>query len=477
VDEPRDQHPHPAPTPRDDEAFARLRAADPATDADLDTAALRAEVARRTGTDSGTDAGTDTDGATVTTLASRRRARWLQVAAVGVGAALVAGAGGYAAGVRGGGEAAAAPISLSQPGAEQQLAGAADKLAAGATAADMRIAPGFGMRAVFSASGLADDATTGHAWALDAASVFSADTAARVASALGVAGEPTQQYGAWTVGPQNGTAPNVTVQPDGSASVSYYDPTRDPWACTASATDQPDAGVSDGAATTEGGAELQPTIAPELLDPALPVVPGPTCDPALGDAPAGDAAVAATRDLLAALGVDPAGFEYEVGDPGTPKASVVSAYQVVDGQRTGLSWSLTLVDGGVQSLYGSLAPLVDLGEYPVVGAATAVERLNDPRFGSGYGGVMPLARAETADGATTDVAPSADPTVPATAQPGSPISWPVQQVTITGARLGLGMVTQADGAVLLAPAYELTDADGSTWSVVAVDEGSLDLAG
>jgi hypothetical protein len=470
VDEPRDQHPDPAPTPPDDEAFARLRAADPAADADLDAAALRAEVTRRTGT--------DTDGATVTTLGSRRRARWLQVAAVGVGAALVAGAGGYAAGVRGGGEAAAAPISLSQPGAEQQPAGAADKLAAGATATDMRIAPGFGMRAVFSASGLADDATAGHAWALDAASVFSAGTAARVASALGVTGEPTQQYGAWTVGPQDGTAPNVTLQPDGAASISYYDPTRDPWVCTASATDQPDAGVPDGAATTEGGAALQPTIAPELVDPALPVVPGPTCDPALGDAPAGDEAVAATRDLLAALGVDPAGFEYEVGDSGTPKASVVSAYQVVDGQRTGLSWSLTLVDGGVQSLYGSLAPLVDLGEYPVVGAATAVERLNDPRFGSGYGGVMPLARAETADGAaTTDVAPSTDPTVPATAQPGSPISWPVQQVTITGARLGLGMVTQADGAVLLAPAYELTDADGSTWSVVAVDEGSLDLAG
>jgi hypothetical protein len=474
VDEPRDQHPDPAPTPRDDEAFARLRAADPATDADLDTSALRAEVARRTGA----DAGAGPDGATVTTLASRHRARWLQVAAVGVGAALVAGAGGYAAGVRGGDEAAAAPISLSQPGAEEQLAGAADELAAGATATDMRIAPGFGTRAVFSASGLADDATAGQAWALDAASVFSAGTAARVASALGVTGEPTQQYGAWTVGPQDGTAPNVTLQPDGTASVSYYDPTRDPWACTASGTDQPDGGISDGAATTEGAAELQPTIAPELVDPALPVVPGPTCDPALGDAPAGDAAVAATRDLLSELGVDADEFEYEVGDSGTPKASAVSAYQVVDGQRTGLSWSLTLVDGGVQSLYGSLAPLVDLGEYSVVGAATAVERLNDPRFGSGYGGVMPLARAEAADGAaTTDVAPSADPTVPATAQPGSPISWPVQQVTITGARLGLGMVTQADGAVLLAPAYELTDADGSTWSVVAVDEGSLDLAG
>ncbi|WP_282948186.1 hypothetical protein [Cellulomonas endometrii] len=477
MDEPRAQQPDPAPG--DDEAFARLRAADPAAGAGLDTAALRAEVARRSGAEPAGDV------APVTTLASRRRARWLQVAAVGVGAALVAGAGGYAAGARGGGEAAAAPIMLGQAAAEQQLAGAADKLAAGSTATDMRIAPGFGARAVFSASGLADDASAAHAWALDAAAVFSAETAARVASALGVTGDPSQQYGAWTVGPQDGTAPNVTLQPDGAASISYYDPTRDPWACAASATDQPDAGASDGAGTTEGSAaaELAPTIDPELVDPALPVVPGPTCDPALGDAPTGDAAVAATRDLLATLGVDPAAFEYEEGDSGTTAAATVTAYQVVDAQRTGLAWNVTLVDGGVQSLYGSLAPLVDLGEYPVVGAATAVERLNDPRFGTGYGGVMPLARAEAADAAgaaeaaTTDEVPSGDPTVPATAQPGSPISWPVQQVTITGARLGLAMVTQADGAALLVPAYELTDADGSAWSVVAVDEGSLDLAG
>jgi hypothetical protein len=30
---------------------------------------------------------------------------------------------------------------------------------------------------------------------------------------------------------------------------------------------------------------------------------------------------------------------------------------------------------------------------------------------------------------------------------------------------------------VLVPAYELTDTDDATWSVIAVDEDSLDLAG
>ncbi|MCG7287833.1 hypothetical protein MHY85_17860 [Cellulomonas sp. ACRRI] len=480
----------PGRTAPDDEALARLRAADPAAGSRLDADALRAEVARRVAAEEATGApdGVEADaGAAVVPLEPRRRSRWLQVAAVAAAAAVVAGAGGYALGTEGGADAvtAGAPITLSVPGAAAE--GAMKMDAAGSTA-DMRIAPWFGGRAVFTASGLADDAGSGHAWAFDAASVFSAETAARVAGVLGVPGDPVLQYGAWTVGSQDGSGPSLSLQPDGTAGLSYFDPTRDPWSCTASAPDQPGGGAtSDGAAGTaaEGGAavEVAPTpepatLDPALVDPALPSVVGPSCDPAAGPAPTGDAATSAARDLIGALGVDPDGFQYEVVDTGDARSSAVTAYQVLDGQQTGLTWSVTLVADGVQSLYGSLAPLVDLGEYPVVGAATAVERLNDPRFGAGFGGVMPLARAEVADdAAASSSSASADPTVPPTARPGAAIPWAVQQVTITGARLGVSQVTGADGSALLVPAYELSDAGGSTWSVVAVDEGSLDLAG
>lgn len=143
------QHPHPQPGDAgDDEAFARLRAADPAADARLDAGALRAEVARRTAGDGAAPrdgADVPPDGATVTTLAGRRRSRWLQVAAVGVGAALLAGGGGYAIGAAGDGgddlAGTAGPIVLGQGGATG-LSGAADgpETAAGADA--MRIAPG-----------------------------------------------------------------------------------------------------------------------------------------------------------------------------------------------------------------------------------------------------------------------------------------------------------------------------------------------
>lgn len=495
MDEHRDQHPDPADGAgrAQDEALARLRAADPAADARLDACALRAEVARRVaaGPAGHPASGADRDGdAVVVPLAARRRSRWLQVAAVAAAAAVVAGAGGYAVGATGGGGDAVtadAPITLTGPAAEGTMA-----MDGAASTADMRIAPWFGGRAVFSASGLADDAGSGHAWAFDAASVFSAETAARVAGVLGVTGDPVQQYGSWTVGPQDGSGPTVSLQPDGTAGVSYYDPTRDPWSCTASATDQPDASVTDqpdasatdqpdaGAAGEGEAGSGAATLDPALVDPALPGVVGPSCDPTGGPAPAGDAATSAVRDLLGSLGVDPDGYQYEVVDTGDARSSSVTAYQVLDGQQTGLTWSVTLVADGVQSLYGSLAPLVDLGEYPVVGAATAVERLNDPRFGTGSGGAMPLARAEATDGAVADdssAAASADPTVPPTARPGAAIPWSVQQVTITGARLGVTQVSGADGAALLVPAYELTDADGSTWSVIAVDEGSLDLAG
>ncbi len=48
-------------------------------------------------------------------------------------------------------------------------------------------------------------------------------------------------------------------------------------------------------------------------------------------------------------------------------------------------------------------------------------------------------------------------------------------MTITDARLGLAVQYQPDGAAVLLPAYELSDADGNVWSVVAVVDDQLDF--
>lgn len=101
-----------------------------------------------------------------------------------------------------------------------------------------------------------------------------------------------------------------------------------------------------------------------------------------------------------------------------------------------------------------------LGEYPVVSEEDAVERLGDPRFA----GPAPSARQAAPDG---DAGPS-----PA---PGGSIAWPVEDVTIVSAELTEVRYTLPDGAVLVVPAYDLADAAGSSWTVLAVDEEALDF--
>jgi len=320
---------------------------------------------------------------------------------------------------------------------------------------------------VFSASGLSDETTTAQAYGFDPAAVFSADAVTTAAAVFGLEGEATNPYGAWTVGAQDGTGPNLSIQPDGYASLSYYDPTRDPYAC----------------ATTGSGVDA-------------PV--GTNCaEGDAGPAPSGQAAAAQMRDLLAALGIDAVveieSTEYDVPEAGQPRMTTVNAFQVLDGARTGLTWSATFLGGGVQSFYGPLAPIVALGEYAVVSENDAVARLNDPRFGASWGGIMPLAASardaavtsgEAASGAgvaapdsatSSDVAPSDTPILPPTPEAGAPIAWPVTEVTITGARLGLALQWLSDGATLLLPAYELTDGNDGTWSMMAVADASLDF--
>ncbi|KRD47170.1 hypothetical protein ASE27_01875 [Oerskovia sp. Root918] len=487
-----DRTPGPAPEPRD-EAYERVRDADPAATATPDLGAIAAKDETVRAHLSGTfgasgaseaaaraaDAGTGVPSSSGGTLhaggttadadlpdelavhRARRRRRFPLTAAAAVAGVLAFGVGGYALGSAGSGTSdstastADAPITLQAPATEQG--------AASSTAADSKMSGlgfgGFGGRTVFTASGLGTDGDSAPAWALDAAGVFSAESAARVAAALGVTGEPRQEYGAWVVGADDGAGPWVTLQPDGQASVSFNDPTKDPWNCVLV-----DPAVGSDSPSTE---EMQ-------------VDPQAGCGQAdLGKAPAADAAIGAARDVLTSLGVDPAGYELTTDSfDEEGRAVSVTAAQVVEGQRTGLAWNLTYSGAGLSSLYGSLAPTVSIGDYTVVSPTAAVERLGDPRFAGS--GMIAYARGGQVgvmmeDSAVAPVEPT-EPTVPPTAGEGAAISWPVSDVTITEARLGWAVHYQGDGGAVLVPSYELSDAEGNAWSVVAVTDDELDFA-
>jgi hypothetical protein len=448
--------------PSEEALVARLRAADPASGVEPDLVALRAAVdARRA--------------ATPSDQLAARRPRWTswpaRAAAVAAAALVVGGGGGYAigaagAGDSGGGFTAEAPITLQAPETAADAGAGAPEIAAapgGRTMAGLHAMwGGWYGRTVFHGSGLSTDSGSARGWALDASGV-SAQAAAAAASALGVTGEPRLEWGSWVVGSNDGTGPSLTLSADGQGALSYADPRNDVWYCDPSVREE--ATSSDGA--VEGGATEGAGAAPSVVEPCG--------ERDLGPAPSEDEAARQLRDLMSRLGVDPAGYEVVVEDYGDPYV-FATAYHVVDGQRTGLTWSASFSGAGVTWLSGFTASLVDLGEYDVVSPAEAVERMNDPRFGAGWSGPIALARDASAAAAETGVVDEPDGTPPAPAAPGSAFAWPVTDVTIVEARLGVAVTSTRDGAAVLAPTYELTADDGSVWSVIAVAERHLDFA-
>ncbi len=456
-----------------DDALARVAAADPAAHAVLDTERLHATLAATTGVQLPTDE-------LAAARSRRRRTRWLQAAAA-VAAVAVVGTGGYAIGADGNGSSVAPPISLgSSEGARDTGAPAAEVAGgAGMMSSDAaRTMIGFGGRQVFHAKGLSDDGGSQAAWGFDAASVYSEATLQRAADVFGVTGDVTREYGL-SIGTLDGSGPNVSLSPDGQASLSFYDPTRDPWSCeTLSAPDEPNQSKDDGLKDDEAG-----SASGDGVDIVLGDETSPAADCA-GDPPSKSSAIATAKDTLTELGLDTDAFTFDTSSDSQASTNV-TATLVVDGQSANVTWTFLVMVDGLQSAYGPLAPLVALGDYDVVSPADAVERLNDPRFSSFSSGVWPMAAnargalegvdALESDSSDTAVAPE-KPGVPPTLHAGDPIAWPVQDVTITGARLGIALQYLDNGAAALIPAYELTDSTGGSWSVIAVVEDQLDLS-
>ncbi|HEX6955199.1 MAG TPA: hypothetical protein VF156_10015 [Agromyces sp.] len=420
----------------------RLRAADPAAGVEPREGFADEVVARAAAE---TPTGGEAPLADLGAERARRRPAWPLVAAAAA-ALVVVGAVGYGVGATTGGamdlaDGAAPPISLER-GAD---AGAAeqgmmpepstDDLKMSAPDATGMSYPSGGGRNSFSASGLSTSEGTAAAYAFDARAASTPETVAALAAALGVEGTPELVDGSWTVGPQDGTGPTLGVSLDGMLGFWYSDPRIDPWQCAVG---------SDGVET---------------------------CEPT-GELPGEQAAIDALRSLLASTGRDPAGYEFTSESWEGAVTRSAQAWPVVDGQRIDQAWSVELSNDGMVSASGALAELVPLGDYPVVSEQEAFERLSDPRFGVQFT-IMPAAAR---DGAVTTeewVPPTEPPAAPGA---GTAVSWPVNDVEIVEARLGLASQWQPDGGVLVVPAYEFTDAVGGTWSVIAVADSKLDFS-
>ncbi|UFU07157.1 hypothetical protein [Ruania halotolerans] len=472
-----------------DEAMDRLRAADPAAGSTPDLHALRAAVDARRGDvghgdaeHSGGEGGEAQHSATsdqqISDELARRRKRsrtpWLAAAAVG---ALLFTGGGYALGVNGvatgSDNAAASDEAVEDMAAEASEAdGAAEPgmLAPGAAqseASDEALSYPSGQRTVFTASGLSTQSSAAHAFGLDATGVATAERVAQIAQALGMSGETTESDGMWSLGSYDSGGPVLRVYPDGT--VDYSNPALDPWRCEELA-EGTEPAEEDGSGTSSSAGCADPT----------------------GSAPPEEDAENLLREALTALGVDP--DDYAVAaDRGTegPLAYVTAAL-LVDGEATGVTIGGGVSADGVANLWGSLAEPYDLGSYDVISPQAAVERLMDPRFGGASSDVMPMETGDedlAAESGTADIPAEVDPdspvegpagptAPPALVDPGAAIPWPVRQVSITGAELGLQTLYTGSGRILLVPTYTLTGADAEgesgTWTVIAISEEHLD---
>jgi hypothetical protein len=351
--------------------------------------------------------------------------------------------------------------------------------------ADLMISPYGGPHIVFSAGALSNDPGRAQAWAFDAQSAFNRATIVAAAAALGVDGEPKLVDGSWVIGDSSGNRPNLQLSPDGFTTLSFYDPTVVQDACIAPTPDGSTSGGSVGSAGSGGGSgpDAKPGACPQATTASM----------------SDDEATRRTRALLTAIGVAPdvvASMDITVNSDDAG-GSYVSAVQKIDGQATGAAWNLDFVGDQLSSVYGAMAPLVSLGDYDVVSPAAAVSRLSDPSFGPMWGGgVVPMGVAYAADGmknastsgtvvpdtavsqsiSVPSDAATPDPTPPPTVNPGDHVGWPVQQVTITDARLVVVSYTMPSGAQVLLPAYELSDAHHGRWTVLAVADDALDFS-
>src|SRR4051812_48820556 len=233
---------------------------------------------------------------------------------------------------------------------------------------------------------LPDLGSSAGSWFFDPNQQPALDRVAALAASLGVQGDvrvvPTEQGGGWAVGPEDYSAAVLTVSADGmhswylsSASVSSVGYACGSGVATVSGEVAPGA-VPNPEATAPTADAAVDTVAPDVptSEPvALPDCPAP---PALVGVPTKDEAVAKAKQLFADWGYDVNAYQFDDVYADQYGASI-SAYLTLDGMRAPVILSVGFGENAsVTFASGYLGEPQRGADYPTVGAAAGLERLN-----------------------------------------------------------------------------------------------------
>lgn len=305
---------------------------------------------------------------------------------------------------------------------------------------------------------------------------------AALAKSLGVEGEvrslPEDQGGGWAVGPEDYSGPVLTVGSDGLLSwwLSGTPASISARGCAVAESSATEPAIGGGTAGSSGTAtdpdtavtpetappvQVDPPIEPECVEPQPPA-----------NVPSADEALAKAKELFVAWGYDLDSYEFDEPYADDWGASV-NAWLIIDGMRAPITLSIGFGENAsISWASGSLATPVQGADYPTVGAAAGLERLEEQQnqYMALDTGVMKGAPDDAA-ASEPAVAPICDTTVTDAC---TPIDVEPVTITLNSVKRDLTMVWDADNTIWLLPAYTFGSADGGLWTVLAVDDAYIE---
>jgi hypothetical protein len=361
-------------------------------------------------------------------------------------------------------------------------------MAAGAEASDMRI--GIWQQYEYVAGpGLASAGGSGSVYALERRGTPES-VLREIGRAFDLEGEAKRSswyndsYPSYVLGPEDGSAPSVTISWIGTGNWWYSDPVAGGWWSCPSSDGGADGVVSESADDVAG----EECVPPEMI---------------VGEMPTEAEAREQARAIFAATGLDVAasGIRVMADDWQT----VASANLVVDGFSTAVEWSVGWGQSGqVAWAYGNAVDAVNRGSFGTVSPRDAVERLSDgrwfgaagPDFQGGFG-IAEVARDSSQSISSeprelTDPMEPAEPTEPT--EPTEPVEPSetedpvvvdplpeptlepeVVTIALDEATATMLLMWDSEGSAWLVPGYAYRMEEGWFSSVVSLQEGVIQL--